>query len=122
MAERQGAIVVSFGSNRAGVAPSTVMEVLARALAYCDALAKECRVASFRTYASTSRIGGQLLIEGALSTLAAISVEPESLKLLAQAGAVVDDLRVELMWGGSPDDVTGYYLEAVLAMQEAGLA
>jgi len=121
MAERQGALVISFGTNRPGVAPSTVMEVLGRALAHYDALRKAGRATSFRAYASTARIGGQLLIEGELSTLAAISAEPESLKLLAQAGMVVEDLRVELMGGGSPDDATGYYLEAVLALQEAGL-
>jgi hypothetical protein len=121
MAERQGAIVISWGTNRSGVPVTKAMEVLATSLAYYDGLVKDGRVSGYRTYGSTSRIGGQLVIEGTLAELAAISVETESLQLLAKAGMVVEDLRTELMAGGSPDEITSYYLEGMQAMQEAGL-
>jgi hypothetical protein len=121
MAERQGAIVISWGTNRSGVPVTKAMEVLATSLAYYDGLVKEGRISGYRTYGSTARLGGQLVIEGALAELAAISVETESLQLLAKAGMVVEDLRTELMAGGSPDEITSYYLEGMQAMQEAGL-
>lgn len=121
MADRQGAIVISWGTNRSGVPVTKAMEVLATTLGYYDSLVKEGRATGYRVYGSTARIGGYLIIEGKLSELAAISVETESLKLLAKAGMVVEDLELELMAGGSADDVTGFYLEGIASMQEAGL-
>lgn len=121
MAERQGAIVISWGTNRSGVPVTKAMEVLATSLTYYDGLVKEGRASGYRAYGATGRIGGQLIIEGSLQALAAISVETESLKLLAKAGMVIEDLRLELMAGGSADEVTGFYLEGLASMQEAGL-
>jgi len=120
MAERQGAMIVSWGNTRVPVPKA--MEVLANSLAYYDGLVKEGRLAGYRLYAPTTRLGGYLIIEGPLSELAAISVETESLKLVAQAGAVVDDLRIELTAGGSADEATNYYLEGMAAVADAGLS
>jgi hypothetical protein len=121
MADR-GAIIITWGKIRSGIAPATSMGVLAKSLAYYDQAVKDGRASGYRVYASTQRMGGQLVIEGELASLSALEIDSESLKLLAQAGQVVDDLRVELMAGGSADDATTYYLTGLAAMQEAGLA
>ena len=114
-----GAIIITWGPNR--VAPATAMGVLAKSLAFYDEAVKDGRATGYRVYASTARMGGQLVLEGRLDDLARLQVETESLNLLAQAGQVVEDLRVELYAGGSADDATGYYLSGMQAMQEAGL-
>lgn len=121
MADRQGATIISWGNNRVGVPIAKGLEVLAAALGYYDGLVKEGRITGYRVYGPTTRIGGYLIIEGALSELAAINVETASLKLVAQAGMVVEDLRIELTAGGSADDATSFYLAGMEAAAEAGL-
>jgi hypothetical protein len=97
------------------------MEVFGEALGFYDGLAKQGRITGYRVYGSTSRAAGMLIVEGEVDELAKISTEQESLKQLALGCAVVQDLRTELMVGGSPDDVTQYYVTGMEAVAEKGL-
>ena len=115
-----GAIILSWGNTK--VPPATAMGVLAKSLAFYDQAVKDGRATGYRVYASTARMAGQIVLEGKLDELAKLQVESESLKLLAVAGQVVEDLRVELAAGGSADDVSAFYMTGIQAMQEAGLA
>ena len=117
-----GAYVISWGNVRSGVQITKAMEVLATSLGYYDELQKAGRLASYRVFGKAQGMGGFLVLEGSLSELAAITVEEGSLKLLAKAGAVIEDLHTELYAGGSPDDATTFYLNGLVAIQEAGLA
>jgi hypothetical protein len=119
---QRGAMIITWGEPRPGVPNSKGLEVFATALGYYDELQKEGRISGYRVYASTSRDRGCLVIEGELETLAQIHCEEESMKQLALGSAVVQQLEVELCIGGSADDVTGFYTNAVTALAEAGLA
>jgi hypothetical protein len=120
MAER-GAVVVTWGDGQPGVSGDKGMGVFANALAYYDGLAKQGRITGYRVYGSATRQAGMLVIEGEVDELAKIQVEPEALKQLALGCAVAQDLRAELFIGGSPDDVTQYYVNGMQALTEAGL-
>lgn len=120
MAER-GAVVITWGEGRPNVSGNQGMGVFGGALEYYDNLAKQGRITGYRVYGSTCRSAGMLIIEGEVDELAKIQLESESLKQLALGGAVVHDLRTELMIGGSADDVTQYYVTGLQAVTEAGL-
>ena len=117
----KGATVVSWGGPLAGVATEQSLGVLASSLAYYDNLAKTGRISGYRVYGSTQSVDGMLIIEGELSELMALAVETETLKYLAQAHSVVQNVRVEHFAGGSAEEATSYYLAGMQAIQEAGL-
>ena len=121
MAER-GAVVISWGSTRPGIPVAKALEVFAGALAYYDEQQKAGRVSGYRVFGSMQTQGGFMVVEGALSDLAALQVESDSLKLLAKAGQVVNDIKTEMFAGGTPDDATQYYMTGLEAIGEAGLA
>lgn len=121
MAE-QGAIHITWGEGRPGVAETKALEVFGSALAYYDGLAKSGRISGYRVYASTSRSAGQLTIDGELATLAQILTEPESLVELAKASAVVQDVNVELLLGGTADGVAAFFMRGMEALKTAGLS
>ena len=120
MADR-GAAVISWGEPQPGVPNTKGLEVFAKALGYYDELAKAGRISGYRVFASTSRSKGILVIEGDVQELARINLETESLQLLALAGAVVQNVEVDIYRGGSADDATQYYLTGISAVQEMGL-
>jgi hypothetical protein len=120
MAER-GAMIITWGTGRAGVPPEKGMEVFGESLTYYDELAKEGRIAGYRTFASTTTERGTLVIEGEMAELARIMTSTESTRLLARASAVVEDLDVDLCIGGSVDEITGYYTRAFEAVADLGL-
>lgn len=120
MAER-GAVVITWGEGRPTVPGEKGMEVFGNALAFYDGLAKQGRITGYRVYGSTTREAGMLVVEGEIDELAKIQVESEALRQLALGAAVVQDLRTELFIGGSPDDVTQYYVTGLQAVSEAGL-
>ena len=120
MAER-GAVVITWGESQPGVTGDQGMGVFAEALGFYDALAKQGRITGYRVYGSTGRSAGMLVVEGEIDELAKIQTEQETLKQLALGCAVVQDLRTELFIGGSPDDVTQYYVSGLEAVKDAGL-
>jgi hypothetical protein len=121
MADR-GAMLTTWGAARPGVPSAKGMEVFAKALAWYDELAKEGRISGYRVYASINRDAGCVIAEGSTAELARISTEEPATTLLALAAAVVDDVRIELLVGGNPDDVVGYYMQGVEALERFGLA
>ena len=118
---QRGAMIISWDEGRPGVSATKALGVFAGALAFYDGLAKEGRISGYHVYASTSREHGELVIEGELSELAKISIEPDALNQLALGSAVVQNLRTELCVGGNADDVSQYYATTVQVVQEAGL-
>jgi hypothetical protein len=85
------------------------LEVFGEALSYYDDLAKQGRIHGVRTYVATtgdfSELAGTLLVEGELSELQALLLEQEYQKITVKAENIVDHLRVQVMSGGSPDDI-----------------
>jgi hypothetical protein len=120
MADR-GAMLTSWGAARPGVAPAKAMEVFAKALGWYDELAKEGRISGYRVYSSTSRDAGLVIAEGTTEELAKLGTEEQATTLLALASAVVEDVRTELLIGGNPDDVVGFYVRAIDALAKFGL-
>jgi hypothetical protein len=120
MADR-GAMLTTWGAARPGVAPAKAMEVFAKSLAWYDELAKEGRISGYRVYSSMGRDAGMVIAEGTTTELAKISTEEQATTLLALASAVVEDVRSEVLIGGNPDDVVGFYMHIVEALGNFGL-
>ena len=120
MADR-GAMFTTWGATRPGVAPAKGMEVFAKALGWYDELAKEGRISGYRVYSCIGRDAGMIIAEGDTAELARITTEEQSTTLLQLASAVVEDVRTELVIGGNPDDVVGFYMRAIEALGNFGL-
>lgn len=120
MADR-GAMLTTWGAARPGVAPAKAMEVFAKALGWYDELAKEGRISGYRVYSSLGRDAGMVIAEGTTTELAKISTEEQATTLLALASAVVEDVRSEVLIGGNPDDVVGFFMRIIDALGNFGL-
>ena len=117
-----GAIVVRWGNSRTNVQIAQGMGVLGGALAHYDTLQKDGKITGYRVYAAvTGMTTGMLVIEGKLDELAKLLVDSENLKHQLLGSLVVEDLDVQLMAGGSPDDATTFYVTGLGLAQEAGL-
>lgn len=117
----RGAMLTTWGASRPGVAPAKAMEVFAKALGWYDELAKEGRISGYRVYSCLGRDAGMVIAEGTTTELAKISTEEQTTTLLALASAVVEDVRSEVLIGGNPDDVVGFYMRIVEAIGNFGL-
>jgi hypothetical protein len=96
-----GAIRISWGANVPG-RETTGLDVFGRAINRFETMTKEGRVAGHHEYFSvTGRDGGFMLVEGEVEELTKILAEEETLKLNAQASAVVDDFEVQAFIGGT---------------------
>lgn len=118
---QRGALVTSWGAGRPGVPTAKGMEVFGEALGWYDELAKSGRISGYRVYGSITSDRGMIVAEGDAGELAKLSTESESIKHLALAAAVVDDVESSVFIGGSVDDVMGYYTTAVEAVNAKGL-
>jgi hypothetical protein len=118
---QRGALVTSWGAGRPGVSTAKGMEVFAEALGWYDELAKTGRISGYRVFGSINTDRGMLIAEGDAAELAKLTTEPESIKHLALAAAVVDDVESSVYIGGSVDDIMGYYTTATEAVNAAGL-
>jgi len=118
---QRGALVTSWGAGRPGVPTAKGMEVFGEALGWYDELAKTGRITGYRVYGSVNSDRGMIIAEGDAADLARLSTESESLKYLALASAVVDDVESSVYIGGGVDDVMGYYTTAVEAINAKGL-
>ena len=102
------------------------LEVFGEGLTYFDNLAKEGRVQGVRTYVANtgdlSELAGMLIVEGELSELQAVQLEPEYQKITAKAENIVDHLTIHLMTGGSPDDIAESIGSATETLGELGIA
>jgi hypothetical protein len=118
---QRGALVTTWGAGRSGVPTAKGMEVFSEALGWYDDLAKTGRISGYRVYGSINRDEGMLIAEGDAAELAKLTTEPESIKHLALAAAVVDDVKIQVFIGGGVDDIMGMYTTAVEAVNAAGL-
>ena len=111
-------MVVSWQGTRQ-VPQEQTLGVLATVLGYWDEREKDGDIAGYRLYGSThGDANGLMIIEGKLDKLAALSVHSESLRLLAKAGTVVENLSTKIYAGGSVDDATQYFMNGMAAAAE----
>ena len=118
---QRGALVTSWGAGRPGVPTAKGMAVFAEALGWYDEMAKSGRITGYRVYGSVNSDRGMIIAEGDAADLAKLTTEAESIKHLALAAAVVEDVESNVYIGGSVDDAMGYYTTAVEAVNAAGL-
>ena len=115
-----GAIVVSWGASIPG-REAKGLEVFGNAVQRFEEFAKSGRISSHREYfAVTGRDGGFMIVEGAVSELLAIVGEDETLKLNAQAAAIVEDFETQVYAGGDDQSVQSLMGDYVGSLQEIG--
>ena len=111
-----GAALIRWGSQVPGREAKS-LEVFGKSIERFEQLAKEGRIHAHREYiALTGKAGGFTILEGEVEELQKILVEPETLTLNSQAGAIVDDFEITLYAGGSDkavQDLIGTYVGAV---------
>jgi hypothetical protein len=115
-----GATVVRWGSNIPG-REAKGLEVFGKAIEYFEGLTKKGRIHGHREYiALTGRAGGFMLVEGDVSELQKIMLEPETLALNSQAESIVQDFEITLYGGGSDQAVQELLGTFVGALGEIG--
>ena len=121
----KGALISTWGSSVRG-REIKGLEVFGEALTYFDNLAKHGRIQGVRTYVANtgdmSELAGMLIVEGELSDLQAVQLEPDYQKLTAKAENIVDHFTIILMTGGSPDDIAEAIGSATETLGELGIA
>jgi hypothetical protein len=100
-----GALMFRWGRSIPGREAAS-LDVFGSAINRFETLAKEGRIHGHHEYVSiTGRDGGFALVEGETEELTKILAEEESLRLNAQASAVVDDFEVQTFIGGTDQAV-----------------
>ena len=115
-----GAVLIRWGANVPG-RERTGLDVFTRTVGRFEEMAKQGRVHGHREYFSiTGRGGGFMIVEGEADELMKILAEEDTLKLNAQASAIVADFEVQAFAGGT--DQTTQQLVATFtgSMQELG--
>ncbi|MDQ1706133.1 MAG: hypothetical protein QOF18_2499 [Frankiaceae bacterium] len=111
-----GAMVFSWKGSIPG-REAKGLEVFTKSIERFEQLAKEGRIHAHHEYiALTGTVGGFVIIEGDVEELQKISVEPETLALNSQAGAIVEGFEGQLYLGGndkSVQEVMGVYVGAL---------
>jgi hypothetical protein len=115
-----GAIVFNWGAGVPG-REAKGLEVFGNALAHFDGLAKEGRVHGHREYFNlTGKSGGLMIVDGEVEELLKIQSEDASIKLLAQAEAIVQDFEVTIVVGGTEQTVQQEVTRFTGALGELG--
>jgi hypothetical protein len=115
-----GAIVTRWGASVTG-REAKGLEVFGNALQRFEGLLKAGRIHSHREYfAMTGADGGFMIAEGEVAELLAIVAEDETLKLNAQASAIVQDFQVQVYAGGSDQAVQNMVGLYAGGLQEIG--
>jgi hypothetical protein len=115
-----GAIKISWGSGVPG-REAKGLEVFATAVERFEGYAKQGRIHSHAEYFSiTGAESGFMLVTGEVGELVKIAVEPETLKLNAQAGAIVQDFTIEVFGGGNDQSVQELMGTYATGMNELG--
>ena len=114
-----GAVMISWGAGVPG-REAKGLEVFGKALAHYDDLAKQGRIHGHREYfALTGNVGergGFMVIDGELDELLKIQIEPDTIKLLTEADAIVSNFTVTICAGGTESAVqeqVGMFTEAL---------
>lgn len=118
-----GAIVISWGNPVRGREQKS-LEVFTKALAYYDGLAKQGRIHGHREYfgitGNASKVGGFVLVDGNLQELLSIQTSDESLRLMADAGAIVENFTVQVYAGGTDASVQDQLVRYTEELQKLG--
>ena len=115
-----GAIVVRWGASIPG-REAKGLEVFANAVAHFEGLLKAGRIHSHKEFFSvTGGDGGFMIVEGELSELLSIAAEEDTLRLNAQAAAIIQDFENQVYGGGTDQAVQGLMGLYVNGMQEIG--
>ena len=111
-----GAALIRWGGTVPG-REAKALEVFGRSIERFEQLTKEGRIHSHQEYiALTGPAGGFTMLQGNVEELQKILVEPETLALNSQAGAIVADFEITLYAGGSDksiQDLIGVYMGAM---------
>jgi hypothetical protein len=115
-----GAIVIRWSATVPG-REAKGLEVLTNAVGHFDELQKEGRIHGHREYFSlTGGEGGFMIVEGGVAELLAITAEDQTVKMNAQAAAVVQGFDVQVYGGGSDQAVQELVGSYVSGLQELG--
>jgi hypothetical protein len=115
-----GAALITWGSNVPGRETQGI-DVFGKAVVRFENLTKEGRVHGHREYFSiTGRNGGFMIIEGEVEELLRILAEEETLRINAQASAIVDDFEIEVFAGGTDRDTQQLIGNYVSSLNELG--
>lgn len=111
-----GAALIRWGGQVPG-REAKALEVFGKSIEHFEQLTKQGRLHGHREYiALTGRAGGFTILEGEVEELQKILVEPETLTLNSQAGAIVADFEITLYAGGTDkamQDLIGTYVGAM---------
>jgi hypothetical protein len=115
-----GAVVIRWGASVPG-REAKGLEVFSNAVTRFEEYAKSGRISSHKEFfAVTGTDGGFMIVEGALSELLTIVGEEETIKLNAQAAAIVEDFEVQVYSGGDDQTVQSVMGTYVGSLQEIG--
>jgi len=115
-----GAVVIRWGAS-IPVREGKGLEVLSKAVMRFEELQKDGRIQAHREYFSlTGGESGFMLVEGEVAELQAILAEDETIKMNAQAAAVVQNFEVQLYGGGNDEAVQSLVTSYVAGLKELG--
>jgi formylmethanofuran dehydrogenase subunit C len=100
-----GALVHTWQGTKTG-REVKALEVLGRAVAYYDELAKEGRIYAHTAFFGGGNPAGMIIVTGDVDELRKIEMEEAYLQVLTEAALVADNFHAQLMGGGSADDST----------------
>jgi len=111
-----GATIIRWGATVPG-REAKGLAVFGKAIEHFEGLAKQNRIHAHHEYiALTGKDGGFMILEGDTAELMKIAVEPETLALNAQAGAIVEDFEIQVYGGGTDQaiqELMGSYTTAL---------
>jgi hypothetical protein len=111
-----GAALIRWGTARAGREAKS-LEVFGSAIAHFENLTKQGRIHGHREYFSiTGPDGGFMLLEGEVEELNRILSDEATLRLNAQASAIVRDFEIQVYAGGTDQavaEITGNYANSL---------
>ena len=115
-----GAVVIRWGASVPG-REAKGLEVFGNAVARFEEFLKEGRIHSHKEFFSvTGGDGGFMIAEGELSELLAITADEDTLRLNAQAAAIVQDFETQVYGGGTDQAVQSLMGLYTNGIQEIG--
>lgn len=115
-----GAVVIRWGASVAG-REAKGLDVFGNAVLRFEEYLKAGRIHSHREFfALTGKDGGFMIVEGDTTELLAIVAEDDTVKLNAQAAAIVQDFEVQVYGGGDDQAVQSMVGTYAAGLQEIG--
>ncbi|MBV8236782.1 MAG: hypothetical protein JO075_13875 [Acidimicrobiia bacterium] len=106
-----GAIIITWGNPVRGREMQS-LDVFGRALAYWDEQAKEGRIHGHHEYfaltGNATQRQGTMVVEGDLDQLVQLMVDEQNMRLLAEAGQIVENFDTSLCEQNSDDAINRY--------------